>query len=56
MCVCVCVIRCLAKSVIHPDEAEELMCEVCTVGGLQPNATTMTLLAEMRLRYEHLCG
>lgn len=46
--------RCLRKEVIHPDEAEQLMHEVCALGDLQPNHTTLTLLAEIRMRFEQL--
>jgi hypothetical protein len=48
--------RCMSRSkcAVLPDEAEELMCEVCTLGGIRPNATTLTLLAEIRMRCEQL--
>lgn len=49
-------LRCLANSFAHPDEAELLVREVCKVGGLSPNSVTYNLIVETRFRYEQLCG
>jgi len=49
-------LKCLAKSLAHPDEAEQLAKEVCQVGNFSPNATTYNWLAEARMRFEQLCG
>ncbi|KAJ9532502.1 hypothetical protein QJQ45_010578 [Haematococcus lacustris] len=46
--------RCLCKTPVCPDEAEDLMAEVCMLGGVQPNATTHILLAEIGMRFEQL--
>lgn len=46
--------RALAKSLAHPDDAENIAREVCIAGSLSPNATTYTLLTEARLRYEQI--
>lgn len=53
---CVFCCRCLAKCLAHPDEAELLAKEVCSLGNLSPNSTTYNLLAETRIRFEQLVG
>ncbi len=46
----------MAKSLAHPDEAEQLAREVCNAGNFSPNSTTYNLLAETRIRFEQLVG
>ena len=48
--------RCLSKTATDPDHAEQVMSEVCELGGLIPNATTHILLTEIRVRFEQLLG
>ena len=46
----------MSRGLVDPDTAEHVMGEVCELGDLQPNHTTLTLLAEMRFRFEQLLG